>query len=113
MKTFILAVLLALSAATAHAAPPAPAQLNPRQGYNVTAIFTGAAGGFYTVQFLVDSGIFQATTITNHMSVSSIFVGPAQCSFEGIDGSFTFVLPGMSADVGPPQAIISGSCDIP
>ena len=67
MKTFILAVLLALSAATAHAAPPAPAQLNPRQGYNVTAIFTGAAGGFYTVQFLVDSGIFQATTISESL----------------------------------------------
>ena len=50
----------------------------------------------------------------NPLSVSRIeSISAASCTFFGVDGSSTFVRGGSSgSDVGPPQAIASGICDI-
>ena len=67
MKILTKTLVLTLLTATTYAAPtlePVSTQLQPRQGYNVTVFFSGAAGAGYTVDFLVDSGILQSTPIS-------------------------------------------------
>ena len=38
--------------------------------------------------------------------------GGGFCSFQGVDGSDTVVFGEETVDVGPPQTIVSGTCDI-
>ncbi|KAK4693058.1 hypothetical protein P7C71_g4264, partial [Lecanoromycetidae sp. Uapishka_2] len=113
MKSLTLPTIVGLFA-TLCVAAPAPVQLEARQTTTLSLTFFGAGENppSYEIDVTLESQEnFQSFTITNPLSVSKIFLGgPGFCDITGVDGSQTTVQGGYEADVGPPQAQVSGVC---
>lgn len=92
----------------------------------VEITFHGAAGAQFTQSFPEDGtttsicmftaryfkGLEVLTVTANPLSISQIssYTDLVECTFTGVDGSFTTVDGAVSSDVGPPQTQVSGTC---
>ncbi|ROW01206.1 hypothetical protein VSDG_02714 [Cytospora chrysosperma] len=75
--------------------------------FKAVITFTGAAAS-YTLDVPTDGSVFYTN---NDLAVDTISSeGGATCGFFGVDGATVTIVGAHTATVGPPQAIVSGSC---
>jgi hypothetical protein len=123
MKPFTPTILFAFMARLTHGAPAIDAR-EPERLAEITFYGADSDAGFQLWEPL-DGSDFDIsmsfhpslddegplTHLANQLSISRIRVwGNAQCWFDGVDGSRTFVTGGQLVDVGPPQTQVSGFC---